>query len=183
MKSRTANSTIASIVAALIVIASSAKAGYWELRIYSDAALTDATISDDGPRIVNLYVVEKGSFQGAVGVIFSVKPSAGFTGVWLRDSSSFATVGHTPSSLNVGYGACIPPPILIVTMTYQLFGTSEPCSDLHIAPGDGQPFVITPDTNCLFTEGIITDLGRLHVNCPVATEPTTWGKVKALYRN
>lgn len=172
---------IATVV--FLSLSSSAKASYWELRIYSDASLTDSSIDDGAPRIVNLYVVEKGTFPGATGSRFSIKPSAGFTGVWLSDASSFLPFGQSPTDLSVVYGACIPPPILVVTMTYQLFGTSAPCSELHVAPADGQKWVVAPDVGCFFTEDIITDLGRLEVNCPVATEPTTWGKVKALYRN
>jgi len=167
---------------ALLLLASSANAGFWELHIYSDTALTDSTIHDNVPSIVNLYVVEAGSFSGATGARFSTEPSAGFTGVWLGDVPSFFTVGNTPTDFAVAYGACLPPPILVVTMTYQLFGTSTPCSELRIAPADGQQLVIAPDVDCFFTEGVITDLGSLRVSCPVATESTTWGQVKALYR-
>ena len=167
---------------ALVTIAPAAHAGMWKLQIFSDVAMTDSTISDNAPRIVNLYVVEIGSFWGATGVRFSTEPTAGFTGVWLGDSSAFVTVGNTQTDLSVGYGACIPPPIVVVTMSYQLFGTSEACSQLRIVPADNFRWVISGDVDCFFAEGIITDLGNLHVNCPVAVEPTTWGAVKALYR-
>jgi hypothetical protein len=172
------------IAAVLLLFASPASAdSMWKLQILSDEALTDSTINDDIPRVVTLYVVESGSFTGATGARFSIKPSAGFTGVWLGDASQFATFGSSPTDIGIGYGACIPPPILVLMMTYQLFGTSTPCSELRVAPIDGSMWVVAPDVNCSFSEGIITDLGRLQVNCPTATEPTTWGKVKSLYRN
>lgn len=174
---------VLTIIAGILLAASSARAGYWELHIYSDAALTDSSINDSSPRIVNFYVVEKGSFQGATGVRFSTEPTAGFTGVWLGDATSYYKVGSSPTDIAVGYAACIPPPILVMTMTYQLYGTSSPCSELRIVPPDHSPCAYTPDMDCSFVEGCITDLRSLHINCPLATEPTTWGKVKALYRD
>ncbi|HKW14439.1 MAG TPA: hypothetical protein VJS69_08140 [Candidatus Krumholzibacteria bacterium] len=171
------------ISACVVLAASSARAGLWELHIYSDAALTDSTISDSSPRIVNFYVVEKGYFSGATGVRFSTEPTAGFTGVWLGDATSYFKMGTSPTDIAVGYAACIPPPILVITMTYQLYGTSAPCSELRIAPPACCSGVVAPDVDCSFGEGQITDLRSLHINCPVVTEPTTWGRVKALYRN
>jgi len=166
----------------ILSVTSSAHAGYWELHIYSDATLTDSTISDDSPRIVNIYVVEKGSFRGATGVRFAIEPTPGFTGVWLGDTTTHFKVGNSPTDVAVGYGACIPPPILVLTMSYQFFGTSSPCSELRVVPPACCSGVVAPDVDCFFAEGQITDLRSLRVNCPVATEPTTWGKVKSLYR-
>lgn len=155
----------------------------WKLSILSDVALMDSTITDNVPRVVNFYVLETYDLNGATGVgWFSVEPDPGFTGVWLADTTPFVHLGTTPTSFTVGYGACIPSPVLVVTMTYQLFGTSA-CTALRIVPPDGFPFVVAPDVGCHFSEGPIRDFGALHINCdPVATEPTTWGKVKALYR-
>ncbi|HET6350124.1 MAG TPA: hypothetical protein VFH88_13675 [Candidatus Krumholzibacteria bacterium] len=171
------------ILACGLLATSSARAGYWELHIYSDAVLTDSTISDNSPRIVNFYVVEKGYFRGATGVRFSTEPTAGFTGVWLGDETSYYKVGNSPTDIAVAYAACIPPPILVITMTYQLYGTSTPCSELLIAPPACCTGVVAPDVDCSFTEGQITDLRSLRINCAVPVEPTTWGKVKALYRD
>ena len=172
------------IGALILTLAFPARAdSMWKLQIFSDAALTESSINDDAPRIVTLYVVESGSFTGATGSRFSTEPNAGFTGVWLGDDSQFATFGSSPTDVGIGYGACIPPPILVLTMTYELFGTSAPCSGLRIAPPDGSIWVVAPDVDCSFMEGIITDLGTLQVNCPTATQPTTWGRVKALYRS
>lgn len=170
------------IALAILVLSTSAQASLWELHIYSDAALTDSNLIDDSPRIVNLYVVERGTFRGATGVRFAVEGGPGFTGVWLSDATTHFKVGTSPIDIAVAYGACIPPPIVVITMTYELFGTSSPCSELRVVPPACCSGVVAPDVECSFTEGQITDLRSLRVNCPVATEPTTWGKVKALYR-
>lgn len=169
------------IVLTMLVLASSVHAAH-KLRIYSDSALTDSTLSDSVPRVVTLYVVESG-FGGATGVIFSTEPTPGFTGVWLSDASSYLFVGNSQTSITIGYGTCHPAPVLALTMTYQLFGTSSPCSELRIAPPDGFQCAISPDSDCHFFEICIRDLGSLRVDCALATEPSTWGRVKALYRN
>jgi hypothetical protein len=171
------------IVAAILLFAYSAHAGYWEMHIYSDAALTDSTLNDNSSRTVNLYVVEKGHFGGATGVRFAVEPTPGFSGVWLSDATSYYKVGNSQTDISVAYALCLPPPIVVITMAYQLFGTSSPCSELRVVPPDGFQFVISADVDCSFAEAGITDLRSLRINCPVATEPTTWGRVKALYRN
>lgn len=163
----------------LLAFAPSANAE--RLRIYSDAALTKSSLDDNVPQIVSLYVVHSGPV-GAIGVRFSVKPSAGFTGVWLSDASPFTPVGTSPTDISIAYGVCDLEPLLILTMSYQMFGTSAACSELRIAPADGFPFVLGADVGCFFTEGVIQDLESLRVNCPVATGPATWGRVKALYR-
>jgi len=170
------------VLATFVLLALAPRADAETLKIFSDAALTESSLDDNTPGIVSFYVVHSGTV-GATAARFSTKASPGFTGVWLSDASSFTTVGTSPIDISIGYGVCDFSPLLILTMSYQMFGTSSPCSDLHIAPANGQPCVIGGDMGCFFVEGCIQDLGSIHVNCPVATEPATWGRVKALYRN
>ena len=170
------------VLAALILLALAPRVDAETLKIFTDEALTATSIDDNTPGIVSFYVVHSG-YVGATGVRFSAKPSPGFTGVWLSDASSFYLVGTSPIDISIGYGVCDISPLLILTMSYQMFGTSSPCSDLRIAPANGFPCVIGSDLGCFFAESCIQDLGSIHVNCPVAVEPATWGRVKALYRN
>jgi hypothetical protein len=163
----------------VLVVAPAAQAD--KLRIFSDAALTDSTLNDNAPRIANLYVVH--DMDGGVGIRFRVAPGVGFTGVWLGETTPFFKVGNSQSDVSVAYGACLFGPQLILTVTYQLFGTSSPCSDVNVAPANGLPCVIITAFNCVFVEECVSDLGAVHVNCSVPVEPTTWGRVKALYRN
>ncbi len=164
----------------LMFVASPADAAH-KLQIFSDVGLSETSIADNTQRTVDLYVVYSG-FLGATGLRFSVKPGLGFTGVWLGDTSSFFTLGSSQTDISISFTSCLPPPILVLTMRYQLFGTSTACSELRTAPPDGFPFAIAGDTDCFFAELPIRDLQSLHVNCPVAIEPSTWGRVKALYR-
>jgi hypothetical protein len=171
------------VLVLLVLLSLASSTTHAALVIFSDAAMTDSTINDNGPQIVSFYVAEVNP-DGNTGLRFSTEASAGFTGVWLGDTSPFVTVGSSPTDISVGYGWCFMGGTLhVLTATYQLFGTSAPCSELRIAAADGFAVVLAGSSGCLFGEMPIRDLGGLHVNCPVATEPTTWGKVKALYRN
>lgn len=164
----------------ILVLVCVCLAGFAEARkvlIFSDLAFTDSTLTDNTPRVVNLYVVHT-DFTHSVGVRFATEASAGFTGVWLSETSAYFTVGNSTTDISIAYGACLEPPVLALTMSYQLFGSSS-CSSLGVVPPNGFPFIVC-DEGC-FGE-YTCDGGAMKVNCPVATEPTTWGKVKALYR-
>ena len=175
---------ILTIVLVLLSLASPVAAD--RLMIFSNAALTNYTVDDTAPRIVNLYVT--GYLFESTGVRFSVKPGPGFTGVWLGDTSSFVPVGQSPTDIAIGFGACVTTSSFVVlTMSYQLFGTSSSCSELRVAPADG--FSYAESTGYCGFDLTPLQLGKLYANCPnppqppVATEPTTWGRVKALYRD
>lgn len=164
---------------ALLVATSSVRAE--KLRIYSDAGLSDSTLTDGTPRTANFYVVHTATC-GSTGIRFSVAPTIGFTGVWIGETTSYGKLGQSATDLSIGYGACLTGPIAILTMTYQLFGTSAACSALNAAPPPGFPCVVATSFCGCLDEYCVYDIGGLRVNCPVATEPTTWGSVKALYR-
>lgn len=151
-----------------------------ELLIFSDEGLTDSTLVDDAPRIVNLYVVHT-DFDYGTGVRFATIADPGFTGVWLGDASSYYPLGNSTTDLSIAYGACLAAPVLVVTISYQMYGTSAACSRLRIAPAAGFSAAICLSGGGCWSENAC-QTGTLHVNCPVATEPSTWGRVKALYR-
>lgn len=154
------------------------------ISIYSDATLSECTLSDASPRVTSVYVAE--TSDQATGLRFGVAADPGFTGVWLAETSPFTTIGNSQTDLSIGFGACMAGQFLVLTIDYQLFGTST-CSNLSIvaAPGFLEPIC----TSCLFHEVPCSGLDPLHVNCsgsfdcnPVPVESSTWGRVKALYR-
>ena len=157
----------------------------YRLALYSDSALSDCTLDDYAPRTMSIYVAE--TSHEATGVRFVSQRAPGlpvYGSVKRRHSSSS---GDSQTDLSIGFGQCLDGHFLVLTMTYQLFGTST-CSTLSIGPPPGFPVPLC--TSCVFHEVSCAPPGALHVNCqggvncnPVMTEPTTWGKVKALYRN
>jgi hypothetical protein len=174
--------SIVFIALSLVMIPLIALAG--RVEIYADPALTQCTLSDTSPRTANIYVSETAYLDE--GVRFRVAASSGFTGVWLSEVSPFYSEGNSQSDVSIIFGTCLESQVTVLTATYQLFGTST-CSTLSVAAANGFREPICFHCNFEYPcEGYIS----LHVNCagssdcnPLAIEPTTWGRVKALYRN
>jgi hypothetical protein len=122
-------------------------------------------------------VIEKFS-AGSTGSRFKVSLPAGTQ--FFSFSTGFTPVGDIRTDLAVGYGVCIPGDIVIGTLVAILTpGT------IQVLPSDGG-FANIIYTDCGFAEKPATG-GTAHVGeaggCnEVATEPSTWGQVKALYR-
>ncbi|HET6350123.1 MAG TPA: hypothetical protein VFH88_13670 [Candidatus Krumholzibacteria bacterium] len=155
------------------------------LSLYADPGFTQCTLSDTTPRTVNIYLVEL-PISGATGIRVRIAADPGFTGVWLDDASPFATVGDSQTDFSAGFGTCENNRFLVLTMTYQLFGTST-CIQLSIAAVSG--FIYPICTDCSFGQDNCSGVYPLHINCdgsfgcsPLAVESATWGAVKALYR-
>lgn len=130
------------------------------------------------------YVAE--TSEEATGLRFRIAADPGFTGVWLSETSPFLTVGNSQADLSIGFNSCMVGHFPVLTISYQLFGTST-CSTLSIvaAPGFLEPLCIS----CSFHEVKCSGLDPLHVNCtgsfdcnPVPVQSSTWGRVKALYQ-
>ena len=154
------------------------------LRLYADPALTQCTLSDTDPSVASVYVAYSTVYIGTIGARFRVASSPGFTGLWLADATPYVHIGSSQSDFSVAFEECKRGTFLFLTITYQLLGTST-CSNLAIAPSMGFPFSFCFD-DCW--DGYpCQDNKALYVNCdgcnPVAAELTTWGKVKALYRD
>jgi hypothetical protein len=126
------------------------------------------------------------------GVIFSIGVSEGFTGtlVSYEYGPEVSGVGNPSDGFGILYnGGCSQPFLLLARLTYQLFGSSSPCSTIEVLPYPGYSSVMASD--CTF-EPVVTAriAGPVIVNpngtCPdycfVSTERSTWGRIKALYR-
>jgi hypothetical protein len=121
---------------------------------------------------------------------FRVETGGGFTGQLLTETyGSLNTIGNVTDGLGVFNLGC-PPLERLVTLTYQTFGTSPPCSYLEVLPYPGDAEITAWD--CDFNPMSVSTPGTTWVNnngscglvwcSTVATRPSTWGKVKALYR-
>lgn len=80
---------------------------------------------------------------------------------------------------------------MLVTVTYAGLGTSALCSYLDVVAHPNFEHLGILVQTCTFENVPAPTRGRLHVNpnatcapwCVVSTEETTWGGVKALYRD
>jgi len=162
------------LMVAALMISSVAMADH--IGIYSDATGSSCSLL--------------GGFTQGSTVIHKQTP--GTTGSrWYLDSSllvgsifaftaNYTTVGSYTNDLSVAYGPCVPGPVVIGTILMSATGGS-----LSIKPAQGFLTIIV--TACDFGESPASG-GTAYIgttgNCfePLATEQSTWGQVKALYR-
>jgi hypothetical protein len=161
------------------------------ISLYADAASTECTLADIESRLAEVFVVHHvGALAGnSVVIRFQLSASTGFTGSWVQDavSAGMFAIGTSPDGVQIHYQACRTGDVAILRVTYQLSGTSSPCSFLPVEPYPGDDLIEPMD--CSFTSHSPVG-GNLFVNpnesCPceepVPVQATTWGRVKALYR-
>jgi hypothetical protein len=169
----------AHLIFLLLAACVSAQAGE-RIELFSDEALTDHTLIDTTPRIVDVYVAHLDVTYGSTGCNFSIVASPGFTGVWLGDTSSWFPFGDSQSGIALAYARCFIGSTIMLKVTYQLFGTST-CSSLRTARYKNW-LPDSPACDRCFSEYSLPS-NSLTINCTVPTEATTWGKVKSLYRD
>lgn len=178
---------LVTLVSFLFAIAGTrAESSEYRLRIYSDEAHTSTQANDVGPGVLTLFVVFESTDEAdvpfATGSIFRIQSSAGFTGVWLDETSSYTVVGTSPVGVQIGFPHCVALPTRVLSVRYTTFGTSAPCSGLQVVEHPvhglwgidcdfqvqvtvGEKLTINPDATC----------------SPVPVRETTWGRIKALY--
>jgi hypothetical protein len=161
------------LMVAVLMVSSVAMADH--IGVYSDASGTSCSLAA-GFNTTNA-VIHKFTI-GATGSRFKVTVPAG-TAVF-SFSTPYTPVGNITSDLSLGYGQCLSGSIVLGNIIAQFTaGTGA------VVAADLQPFILY--TNCLFAELPATG-GTYYVgstgDClePNATEPSTWGSVKALYR-
>jgi hypothetical protein len=157
-----------------------------DLSAYADDQGSSCDITVPGSGTLNVYLVHKFSDGGgATGVRFKVTYPA--TGVILATfvGTPFSAIGSAQTDLSVGYGGCINTTTSIGYLLFSVAGAVPACSYVSLVAPDGHAEATA--TDCGFTEFTIkTGQGIMNPDgscqCNIATEPTSWGKVKALYR-
>jgi hypothetical protein len=178
------------------VLAGSAMAQVPNIQVYFDTAhtQTQATCPGGAPFAgppVELYVVMNNWNMNITGVDFSISypPSLLWLGDNLPDPETQVLIGNSPTGVAIAYANCCyqngfqsvevlrplvlwgncdcnQPPQAVVVGGYTPLGKTQPSA---VRKEDFQEF---------------SGVGMTSLICPgaIATEPTTWGQVKALYR-
>jgi len=159
---------------AVLMVSSAAMAEH--IGIFADQAGTSCTLAPGfNP---NVYVVEK-SLGGTTGSRFKVVPGTGNS--ILAFNTTFVPIGNISSDLSLAYGQCLSGDVVLGSILMSLAGPGF----LEVKPAD--LFLTIIYTDCNFGEYPATG-GKAYVgvpgdcSLPVATQPSTWGQVKALYR-
>jgi hypothetical protein len=171
---------------AFSLLAGPASAGN-KIDLYSDAARSSCELTDQsaGPALEVVYVFMTGPEQ-STGVRFKAARPACWVGAsFVGNVSNYLTIGTTEVDYSVGFGACIQPPIMLGQINFVGTGLGGSCCEMTASPGF--EFV---HTDCNFAEHAIVAGQKLVINptaacrcqSPVAVEPSSWGRVKSLYR-
>ena len=179
-------------IAIVMVWASRAVGAAGTIDLFSDPVGGSCIIADHEPGPLTIYVLHRNT-EAVAAAQFAVVGDPGFTASFLSMTvpSNFLFIG-TPEDLSIAYQGCLSGSFLIATLTYQGYGTSTACSHVWVRPAPTSPIPgeIAVLDECSFHLAVGATWGPLVVNylnqcpawCIVATEPTSWGKIKALYR-
>ena len=175
---------IALTVICLLALAAPAfPAAVGDISVYADASGNSCNISAPAG-LVQVFVVHKFSDGGcATGARFKMTyPAAATFGgaTW-----NYVPIGDVRSDLSLAYGVLISTTTSLGSVSFFGGAPLPACSYFSILAADNFPNAIA--TDCSFGEfpvktgqGIANPDGTCQ--CNVATEPTSWGRVKALYR-
>jgi hypothetical protein len=177
------------------VLTGSAMAQVPNVQVYFDSAHTQTQTSCPGGTPfagppVNLYVVANNWNMNITGIDFSISypPSLLWVADQLTDPSTQAAIGTSPTGVAIATANCCPfNGFQSVEVLYPLvlWGNCD-CSGGPQAVVVGGADPSKPGPTAVrkedFTEH--AGVGMTSLICPgaIATEPTTWGQVKALYR-
>jgi len=155
--------------------------------IYADVVGNDCNLHDDvsGPR--SLYVVHT-NVLGATASQFAAPLPLCMTGAsWLADQPVHpVTLGNSQTGISVGYGACMNAPIHVMSIIYMSSAASEACCSYPVVRHPERPAVEMVDCG----SNLVNGYGSTSVVNPggtcgcgtVAVHETTWGRVKAMYK-
>jgi hypothetical protein len=158
-----------------------------DLSVYADDQGSVCNINaNGGGAFMQLPVIQKfsgGAGSGNVAIRFKITVPTGMSIIGFN--TIYVPVGSVVNDLSVAFGVCIST-TTVVGQLQVLSNTASPtCSYISVVAADNFATPIAAD--CSFGEYPMKT-GQAIVNpdgtcqCSVATQPTSWGKVKALYR-
>ena len=176
------------VVLALLTVAVPCLAGVGEMGIYADPQGSNCFLYDNGgSALITTYVVHHFySGDQAIGSRFGIELSAGASWLFLGFQSAFQGIPSTLSDIALGYGSCINTTTMVGYALWLSPVATPTCTTLTLKPADSLPTIIF--TDCAYNELPPPFVNFMVANpngscwCFTATQPTTWGSVKALYR-
>lgn len=156
-----------------------------QLELFADRAGISCALTDS-PGFVSIFVIQTGG-ESSTGVgWFSAPKPACWNATWLTDNWAPNSLkwGTSQTQLLIAFGPCRPLPAFVAEILFMSAGSAPACCRYQITSTSNY-------TNCNFAElPMIVGPGSVTINpstsCPcmgpVATESSTWGRVKSLYR-
>ena len=186
--------SIAIVIAIIGIACAQARAQVVKIDLYADDMGSSCELVDQGtgPRLVYVFLSGNTSATGAR--FRAPQPSCWLGATWLGDQAippGSASIGNSQEDWSIGWAPCMPLPLLIAQIVYLATGAASSCCEYAVEPPPpgsptnrfvwaacdfaeypltvGQEVVINPDASCRCLN-------------PLATQTTTWGRVKSLYR-
>jgi hypothetical protein len=172
--------------------------GYGAIGLFSDVAYTNCSLS---PTVAyanyDVYVVHVGAVSATSSQFKVVSHAAGaLLNQGTIDFGSNLTLGDPFTGITVTYGGCKTLPWLIATIPYFYFGTpgTDPVCTyfLQVEADPGSQTGQVEAIDCSGTTRVIYGLSLNFFGdpelcpcpelCVVATQPSSWSKIKSLYR-
>lgn len=179
------------LLATVLVCLSSlafAQANPGSVGIFSDQLGTDCNITDGSVGLFSVYIVHVVT-NGSTASQWLMEADPGFTAQYVGETSPFQTaIGDTQNGISVAYGSCLAGPFLVATVNYFGQGTSTACALLSIVADPVAPSGQVEIVDCSFVKHLAPKGGQARVNpdgtcqCNVATQTSSWGGIKALYK-
>lgn len=161
-----------------------------KIELFSDASMTSCELYDQSPGLRSVYVFLTGPVP-ATGLRFkALKPDCWAGATFVGDITPFLAIGNSQNDMSVAFGACLTPPVRVDQINFFTAGGPGACCQMSAVAPQLPQFALLY-TDCNFFEVLIPPDGRMVTinpnsscpcNQPLATEPTTWGRVKSLYR-
>jgi hypothetical protein len=174
------------LLAAVLLVCAPASAQIEAVGIFQDEAGTDCALQDREIGICTFHVVHLGAVN-RTGVEFQIQMGECSTLVLLgyRFQGAFG-LGVLIGGYSVAYGAPQTGDILVGSFDFVCQGLTPECCEVSIVPHAHTGQLVTADANYELHDiaGLISVINP-NQSCmcgAVPAEPSTWGKVKALYR-
>jgi hypothetical protein len=182
------------LIAACLAPATPA-AGQNKIDLYADAQRASCHVSEDvSPPVVQIHVFLTGPEKARGARFKAPKPDCWLGATWVGDTTLPVHAGFYNSQSDwsltffpaaTSCGAAFQPPIYIGTINFLVSGQALPCCEMKAMAA--LQFVYTDctlDEHPLETGRSVFVNGNASCACdlPLATESTTWGRVKSLYR-
>jgi len=176
------------VILALVISVAPCLAGVGELGLYSDAGGQNCALVDYGGAVVTVYIVQHFYYGDmASGSRFAINVPEGVNWLFLSFQSTFqGDFSSAPNDISLNYGSCIGTATTVGSAQWFSIVAAPSCTLVTFKPADSMPSVIA--TDCAFNEQTPLFAYSMVVNmngaciCAWATQPSTWGAVKALYR-
>jgi hypothetical protein len=176
------------LILALGVVLAASVAFADHVGIYSDTGGTSCTTGALAfpPTVNNAYVIHKFS-TGTNGSRWKINDTSGI--FHASATTPYGVLGDPYTGASVAYGNCLSGSILVYTLGFLYFGQPLTCGMLEMVPDPLESAGTIVYSDCNFVKKLATG-GKFYLQADgtcqdcneVATEETTWGTIKALYR-